>query len=169
MTWLLRRILDLVDGLARWYYTRKYGTLAKQMGRPRADAADRRGFIVIQIDGLAHEYLQVAMAQGYTPTLQRLLSSGEARLARWRCGLPSSTPAVQAGIMFGNNWDVPAFRWYEKDRGLSVVCKPPGLVRQLQERVAAGIQYGLLGMHCSSEVCDHKNWPDCLRHHFGLS
>ena len=140
MTWLLRRILDLVDGLARWYYTRKYGTLAERMGRPRADAADRRGFIIIQMDGLAHEYLQEAMARGYTPTLQRLLSSGEARLARWRCGLPSSTPAVQAGIMFGNNWDVPSFRWYEKDSGLSVVCKPPALVRQLQERVAAGRQ-----------------------------
>ena len=101
MTWLLRRILDLVDGLARWYYTRKYGTLAERMGRGPAEPADRRGFIIIQMDGLAHEYLQEAM-------------------------------------MFGNNWDVPSFRWYEKDRGLSVVCKPPALVRQVQQRVAAG-------------------------------
>ncbi len=138
MTWLLRRVLDLVDGLARWYYTRKYGTLAERMGRGPAEPADRRGFIIIQIDGLAHEYLQEAMARGYTPTLQRLLGSGEVRLARWRCGLPSSTPAVQAGIMFGNNWDVPSFRWYEKNRGLSVVCKPPVVVRQVQQRVAAG-------------------------------
>ena len=139
MTWFLRRILDLVDALAHWYYNRKYGTLAEKMGRSqRLNALGQRGFIVIQIDGLAHEHLLEAMARGYVPTLQRLLNSGQARLARWRCGLPSTTPAVQAGIMFGNNWDVPSFRWYEKDRGLSVVCKPPALVKQVQERVAAG-------------------------------
>jgi len=139
MTWLLRRILDLVDRLARWYYSRKYGALAQQMGRGSdADPAKQRGFVIIQIDGLAHQYLQEAMERGYAPTLRRLLTSGDAQLARWRCGLPSSTAAVQAGIMFGNNWDVPSFRWYEKDRDLSVVCKVPALVREVQERVSAG-------------------------------
>ena len=32
------------------------------------------------------------------------------------CGLPSQTSACQAGIMFGDNYDIPAFRWYDKDR-----------------------------------------------------
>jgi hypothetical protein len=146
MTWLLRHILDLADSLARWYYNRKYGTLAHSMGREAAVQAEpRRGFIVIQIDGLAHEYLLEALASGYAPTLQRLVASGESHLSRWRCGLPSSTAAVQAGVMFGNNWDVPSFRWYEKDRRLSVVCKLPSLVREVQERVAAGRRGILLG------------------------
>ena len=139
MNWLLRCILDLVGSLARWYYSRKYGAMAQQMGRgSETDPPEQRGFIIIQIDGLAHQYLQEAMELGYVPTLQRLLTSGDALLSRWRCGLPSSTAAVQAGIMFGNNWDVPSFRWYEKDRGVSVVCKQPALVREVQERVSSG-------------------------------
>jgi len=146
MNWLLRRTVDLADRLALWYSSRKYGTLAESMGRDTdAGPAGRRGFIVIQIDGLAHEYLVEAMAQGYAPTLRRLWTSGEAVLERWRCGVPSSTPAVQAGIMFGNSWDVPSFRWYEKDTGRSVVCKLPALVRQLQERLSAGRQGILRG------------------------
>ena len=31
------------------------------------------------------------------------------------CGLPWQTSACQAGIMFGDNHDIPAFRWYDKD------------------------------------------------------
>jgi hypothetical protein len=146
MNWLPRRVLDVVDRLASWYYSRKYGALAERMGREAAPGAPRRrGFIVIQIDGLAHEYLLQAMAQGYAPTLRRLCTSGEAVLQRWRCGVPSSTPAVQAGIMFGNNWDVPSFRWYEKDQARSFVCKLPALVRQLQERLSAGREGILIG------------------------
>jgi len=139
MSWLIRRILDLVDRLAYSYYSRKYGALAERMGRETAAGATRRrGFIVIQIDGLAHEYLNKAMALGYAPSIRRMCMSGEAVLQRWRCGVPSSTPAVQAGIMFGNNRDIPSFRWYEKDRARSFVCKLPGLVRQLQERLSEG-------------------------------
>ena len=35
-------------------------------------------------------------------------------LTRADCGLPSQTSACQAGIMFGDNNDIPAFRWYDK-------------------------------------------------------
>ena len=36
------------------------------------DCLDTRRFAVVQIDGLAHEYLMRAMAAGYTPNIQRL-------------------------------------------------------------------------------------------------
>jgi hypothetical protein len=32
------------------------------------------------------------------------------------CGLPSQTSACQTGILFGDNYDIPAFRWYDKAR-----------------------------------------------------
>jgi hypothetical protein len=72
------------------------------------------------------------------PYLARLILSRRLRLARWRCGLPSTTPAAQAGIMFGNNWNIPGFRWYEKDSGNSIMCKLPGTVRAIQERISQG-------------------------------
>ncbi len=144
MTWLVQRIVDLFNALAGWYYRRKYGVVAKRMGRmPNEEADGRCGFIGLEIDGLAHDYLLRALKQGDMPYLARLLRDGTYRLSRWHCGLPSTTPAAQAGILYGNNWDIPGFRWYDKASGTSITCKLPGLVRAVQERVSAG-RVGLL-------------------------
>lgn len=144
MTWLVRRIVDLFNALAAWYYRRKYGAVARQLGRLAQEEADRqRGFVIIEIDGLAYDYLQQALRQGYLPYLSRLIHGGRLKLARWRCGLPSTTPASQAGILYGNNWDIPGFRWYDKRTGDAILCKLPGVARAIQERIAAG-RAGLL-------------------------
>jgi hypothetical protein len=144
MTWLQRWIVDLFNTLATWYYRRKYGAAARQLGRESPRQSGRqRDFIVIEIDGLAYQYLRKAMRQGYLPYLTRLVLERRMSLARWRCGLPSTTPASQAGILYGNNWDIPGFRWYEKETGDSIMCKMPGTVRAIQERISAG-RVGLL-------------------------
>jgi hypothetical protein len=72
------------------------------------------------------------------PYLTRLFLGRKLRVARWRCGVPATTPASQAGILYGNNWDIPGFRWYDKATGDSVLCKLPGTVHAIQERIAAG-------------------------------
>ncbi|MBM4466594.1 MAG: alkaline phosphatase family protein [Chloroflexi bacterium] len=146
MTWLTRKIVDLFNALANLYYSRKYAAIAERMGLEEGQVnAQERGFIILQIDGLAHDHLLEAMAKGHTPYMKRLLDKKALKLARWRCGLPSTTPAAQAGIMFGNNFDIPAFRWYEKESDTSVVCKLPGLVKAMQDRVSAGRQGILRG------------------------
>ncbi|HRF83736.1 MAG TPA: hypothetical protein PLO34_04805, partial [Pseudoxanthomonas sp.] len=38
-------------------------------------------------------------------------------LSFFDCGLPSQTSASQAGILFGDNYDIPAYRWYDKAQG----------------------------------------------------
>ncbi|HIE38496.1 MAG TPA: hypothetical protein EYP77_05415 [Anaerolineae bacterium] len=134
-TWGTRRIIDLLRGLTRVYHRRKYGALARQMGRPGISPDGRRGFIIIQIDGLAYDHLLVAMEAGHLPYLNRMVSEGRLALTPWNSGLPSTTPAVQAAIMFGNREDVPGFRWYEKERGLAVVTKRPDQVQALQARL----------------------------------
>jgi hypothetical protein len=139
MTWLMRQIVDLFNLLAAGYYRRKYGAAARRLGRsePR-QADDERGFIIIELDGLGYEYLREALREGQMPYLARLILGRKLRLARWRCGLPSTTPASQAGIMYGNNWDIPGFRWYDKSTHTSIVCKQPGTVGAIQNRIAAG-------------------------------
>lgn len=129
----MRQVVELIHLLFAWMTGRRYQPAGVSAG---SGAAARR-FIIIQIDGLAHEYLLQALAKGQTPTLQKLIAQGY-RLQRWRCGLPSSTPAVQAGIMYGNNWDIPAFRWYEKDTGAAPHCKSPAYVARLKAQVADG-------------------------------
>lgn len=153
-TWFSRRVLDLVGKLADLYYRRKYGAIARRLGRPDISSSDRRGFIIIQIDGLSHDHLVQAVAAGHMPYVGRLLAAQRLRVAPWRCGLPSSTPAVQAGMMFGNRFDIPGFRWYEKDRG--VVMTPHGLdqVNTMYDRISRGHRGILSGGSCYVSMFD---------------
>lgn len=143
MSWLQRWIVDLFNALAAWYYRRKFGAAARQLGRLPQEENGQRGFIIVEIDGLAHDYLRLALKQGYMPYLARLFLERKLRLARWRCGLPSTTPASQAGILYGNNWDIPGFRWYDKATQSSIMCKLPSSVRAIEERISTG-RVGLL-------------------------
>ena len=54
MTWLLQRVLDLIELIVNWFYTRKYGVMARRFGRGTAEDDGRRGLIILQIDGLSH-------------------------------------------------------------------------------------------------------------------
>jgi len=146
MTWLLQRVLDLIELLVTWFNRRKYGALARRLGRGAvSDPGDdgRRGLIILQIDGLSHATLQQALARGVMPHLRRMIERDGYRLERWWCGVPSSTPAVQGGILYGNNEEIPAFRWYEKASGKTMVAKHPRDARILQDRLSAG-RIGLL-------------------------
>jgi len=131
-------IADAIAALFSFYYSKKYAAIVRWMGLRRTTTADRRGFIVIQVDGLAHQHLTSAIDLGYAPNLERLLRRGDLVLRRWYSGLPCTTPAAQAGIMFGNNDNIPAFRWYDKARNEAIVCKTPAAVRAIQDRISAG-------------------------------
>ena len=48
MTWLLLRIVDLFNALAAWYYRRKYGAVARQLGRAPHEQDGQRGFVIIE-------------------------------------------------------------------------------------------------------------------------
>ncbi len=131
---------DVFAAITGLYYSKKYAAIVRRLGlRPTAAPNERLpGLIIIQIDGLAHEHLQRAMQRRHLPNIRRMLEKGDFVLDRWRCGLPSTTPAAQAGIMFGDNDNIPAFRWYDKSLRRSVVCKLPGTVASLQKHAAGG-------------------------------
>lgn len=131
---LARRLIDLWLALLARYYALRYGPVARRLDAPAVPR--RRKFIIIEIDGLGHDTLVDAVTKGYAPYIGGLLRSGQAEASRWFCGVPSTTPVSQAGIMFGNSFDIPGFRWYDKGRGISVVCKSPGAMNALQQQVA---------------------------------
>ena len=140
-----QELLDIIAAVSGTYYSKKYAAIVRRLGLPRAECSKKRGFIAIQIDGLSHSHLEAAIEMGYAPHLRRMLRRGESVLHPWRCGLPCTTPAVQAGIMYGNNEDIPAFRWYDKASGESIVCKPPGTIKSIQDRISSGRQGILAG------------------------
>ena len=127
---------ELWNKIYEFYLVVKYSLVAERAGFSRRSFPKKRGFIIIQIDALAYDYLVKALQWGYMPFLKRLLKRGEYKLSLWDCGLPSTTPAVQAGLLFGNSFDICGFRWYEKDTGLRVEGKNPQSIQAIQCRVA---------------------------------
>ena len=76
--------------------------------------SSKPGVIFLEIDGLAEKILKEAIKNGFMPTLSRWLENGSHKLTVWETDLSSQTGASQAGILHGNNNDIPAFRWVEK-------------------------------------------------------
>jgi Type I phosphodiesterase / nucleotide pyrophosphatase len=77
----------------------------------------QRRFLIVQIDGLSDRVLRLALGQGQMPTLARLLREGALSLAPIPVGLPTSTPAFQARLMYGEPAvDIPAFEFLDKRR-----------------------------------------------------
>jgi uncharacterized membrane protein YvlD (DUF360 family) len=73
-----------------------------------------RGLMILEIDGLSYWHLKKALDDGLLPTMQQMMDYDGYELSLSDCGLPSMTSSCQAGIMFGDNYDIPAYRWYDK-------------------------------------------------------
>jgi len=114
------------------YYFVKY--LPLRLWRHRAPM-EHRGFVGVQVDGLAHDDLVYAVEQGYLPQVARWLATREFKLASYPAGLPSCTSYAQVGIFYGRNENIPAFRWYERGDRRVVNCNRPHSVDYLRARL----------------------------------
>ena len=82
--------------------------------------------------------LRRAVRDGNVPTIARWLRDGTHRLHRWETDWSSQTGACQAGLLHGDNDDMPAFRWWEKDRGRAIVTNHPRDAAELERRHSDG-------------------------------
>src|ERR1700752_2199493 len=82
--------------------------------------ARRNGLVVIHVDGLSHGRLLEAMGQGHMPFVSHLRESEGYVAHGYRCGVPSTTPFAQAGILYGDNSEIPSFRWWDRERRVVV-------------------------------------------------
>ncbi len=117
-----------------------YQTLLFRLGRrwgPRQERPVRTGLLILQIDGLSYRHLVEVLHLGRMPTLSALLARRTHRVHRWFCGLPSNTPAVQAGFFYGNRFDVPGYRWYDRAAQAFRVVSHPDDARAIEDRVSA--------------------------------
>ncbi len=131
---LKRRLSYLAAIATDFFYAKRFSTLQERTGaRP---ARGKHGFIAVQIDSLSYDHLLLALEKGHMPYLRKLLQAGELVLHSYNCGLPSTTPAAQAGIMYGYNDDLPSFRWFDRSTGRVVVCKYPSTLREIRDRLA---------------------------------
>ncbi len=93
------------------------------------------GIIVVQIDGLGRDQLSRALKRGYMPFTRRLLRRRGYSLVGLRAGVPATTPAAQAELMYGVRGAVPGFRWFEKSAGRLRVMKNLEDIGAVRERL----------------------------------
>ena len=104
----------------------------------KADRTDVPGVIMFEIDGLSEPVLRRALSEGHAPTMARWLEQGSHRIVPWECDLSSQTGASQAGLLLGSNDDMPAFRWYEKESGRTMVSNHGQDAGELERRHSDG-------------------------------
>ena len=106
--------------------------------RKQVVESDVPGVLFLEIDGLAHDVLLRALQDGNAPTLARWVRGGSHRLRCWETDWSSQTGACQAGLLHGSNDDMPAFRWWEKDRGAAIVTNHPRDAEEIERRHSDG-------------------------------
>ena len=114
----------------------------------RTHRTDVPGVIFFEIDGLGEGVLREALESGHLPTLRRWIGNRSHRIVSWECDLSSQTGASQAGLLLGSNENMPAFRWYEKDRGVLMVSSSVTDTAEMERRHSSGT--GLLAVDGTS-------------------
>ena len=104
-----------IDDSAAWYREIKDVWKKYDKNVDKKSIKQSPGIIFMEIDGLAKNILLEALERGYMPTLKRWIEKGSHKVSGWETDLSSQTGASQAGILHGNNQDIVAFRWVEKE------------------------------------------------------
>ena len=134
LTALISAVLA-IDQDDTWYFQ----VVRRQARRQGiAQRSERPGLLFLEIDGLAHDILRRAVSNGHVPNLARWLREGSHHLQTWETDWSSQTGACQAGILHGNNKEMPAFRWWDKERGVPTVTNHPRDAAEIEERQSDG-------------------------------
>jgi len=124
-----------IDDDAFWYRN----VVRRQAGRTRdSEPTDVPGLFFLEIDGLAHDVLLRALRDGNAPNMAHWVRGHTHGLVAWETDWSSQTGACQAGLLHGDNHDMPAFRWWEKDRGAPIVTNHPKDAMELERRHSNG-------------------------------
>ncbi|SDI96070.1 Type I phosphodiesterase / nucleotide pyrophosphatase [Frankineae bacterium MT45] len=135
----------IVAALVNWLFDAgsEDSFLAQLLGRAVRVARRQRGLaelggpgsLIIQLDGVGETVLRQAITAGAMPTLSTWLRSGTHTLRGWHTGLPATTPAGQAVLLYGDTTQIPSFRWYEKESARLMVANHPRDAAELDQRL----------------------------------
>jgi hypothetical protein len=96
-----------------------------------------RRILLLHLDGVGRKQLEHAMELGYAPTLRGLIERGPYRVSPCRAGAPTSTPAFQAGLLYGVEHDIPGYTWFDKRRGREIRMDRAEDARRIEEQLRA--------------------------------
>ena len=133
VTTVLSTLLTIEDDGS--YYRSVYRDAEKKR---KKEIKNYPGLIIVEIDGLAYDVLVEAVDKGIMPTVKSMMDTTHT-LRMWETDLSSQTGASQAGILHGNNEDITAFRWIEKENDNQMMqCSGVSKVTILESRISDG-------------------------------
>ena len=104
-----------------------------------SDKKQYDGIIMLEIDGLSHSTLKKAVDKGVMPTVKSWIDNTTHTLKQWETDLSSQTGASQAGILHGNNRDIVAYRWVEKENDNKIMVSGKlSHVPEIEKRISDG-------------------------------
>lgn len=135
LTIVLSAIFSLDDDDGPYYQA----VLREAQIKRKGDIKEYPGLIIVEIDGLAYDVLCEALDKGIMPTVKSMIDGKTHTLKKWETDLSSQTGASQAGILHGNNKNITAFRWIEKENDNQMMeCSGITKVKILEDRISDG-------------------------------
>ncbi len=101
------------------YYTDHIRKIETKLSK-KIENNDEKGLIILEIDGLSINVLKEAIEMNIMPTVKNWIGKTHI-LKEWETDLSSQTGASQAGILHGNNKNIVAYRWVEKENNNQVI------------------------------------------------
>ncbi|MGE5297231.1 MAG: hypothetical protein ACM3VT_20605 [Solirubrobacterales bacterium] len=131
---MLNTAITLAQKWRRWISRSEWLIRLLHLTKTQGTACEP-GLVLIQIDGLSRRQMERALAKGRLPFLSHLLHSHRYRLHSLYSGLPSSTPAMTAELLYGVKGAVPAFSFYDRTRQSIRRMFEPGVAKDMDERL----------------------------------
>ncbi|TMC10061.1 MAG: alkaline phosphatase family protein [Chloroflexi bacterium] len=129
----------------------------------------RRGLVILHLDGVSHALLERAVAAGAMPFVAKLLAEEGYQAQPYRCGVPSTTPFAQAGILYGDSSNIPSYRWWDKELGAVIGFGAGGTFELVAERYFKGRRPLTTGGACIAALyragADDRFGPAYTEHH----
>lgn len=120
--------------------------------------------MVLHVDGLGFDVLEQAIADGRMPEVERLVREEGYTPLPYRCGIPSTTPFSQAGILYGDNREIPSFRWFDRDAGAVIEFGSNSTFKQVAHKYFRGTR-----PLCEEGACIAACYPAGADETFGLA
>jgi len=111
---------------------KRYESVMRRLGLDIVKPRKKRKLLIIQIDALSHEILQRMFDKGSCRFLKSLIDKHDYHFQKYNCGIPSGTPTVQAGIMYGDNSVIPGFRFLDKKSRKSISFGNPNNAKHME-------------------------------------
>ncbi|MFP4417185.1 MAG: endonuclease/exonuclease/phosphatase family protein [Chitinispirillaceae bacterium] len=139
---MIHGISTLLRHIRRFFSRSEWAVKLLSLSRSRKHASTP-GLILIQIDGLSRTQFEKALSEKRMPFVQSLMEKQDYLLLSHYSGVPSTTPAVQAELLYGCKLAVPAFAFRDHHRKDSGTMLMPHFAERIEERLEAR-QEGLL-------------------------